>query len=331
MALAVSLNSQQSRIVCFSITRLLLQLCLALLIISVLIAFLPIDPIAQYFNGNVLAVFGEQKAQLIEQLGLNQSILEQIMTFGHALLSGELGYSYHRQEEVSQIIWQRSRYSFILMGSASLVALILGYGIGLVIGLKPKAISSKIITQLALMINSIPSFWIGLLLITIFAVKLIWLPVGGLAPIGVSPESISFYDKIPYFILPLITLTVGLIAPIILHTKEKVIEVAQSQHVKYARIHGLSTLSIVRFHLLRNTLIPAIVIQLAGFSELFSGSVIIETVFNFPGLGQTLVQAGLSGDTPLLLGITLCCALFVFIGNATASLLSKRLSLSTSF
>ncbi|MUK27814.1 ABC transporter permease subunit [Aliivibrio fischeri] len=331
MALAVSINTHHPRIVCFSITRLLLQLCLALFIISVLIAFLPIDPIAQYFNGNVLAVFGEQKTQLIERLGLNQSILEQIMTFGHALFSGDLGYSYHRQEEVSQIIWQRSRYSIILMSSASLLALIFGYSIGLFLGLKPNTILSKIITQLALMINAIPSFWIGLILITIFAIKLVWLPIGGISPIGISPETTSFYDKIPYFILPLTTLILGLIAPIILHTKEKVIDVIQSQHVQYARIHGLSTLSVVRFHLLRNTLIPAIVIQLAGFSELFSGSVIIETVFNFPGIGQTLVQAGLSGDTPLLFGITLCCAVFVFVGNATASLLSRRLSLSTSF
>lgn len=331
MALAVSINTPHSRAICSSITRLLLQLCLALLIISLLITSLPIDPISHYVNGNVLAVFGEQKTRLIEQLGLNQSFFDQMFSFAHHLLSGELGYSYHQQESVSQIIWQRSRYSFFLMFLATLLSLFVGYGIGLYLGLNPQTMLSRIITQCALIINTVPSFWVGLILISFFAVKLAWLPIGGIAPLGVSPNSIDFYDQIPYFILPLSTLTLGLIAPIILHTKEKVMAVNQSEYVQYARLHGLSTLSIIRFHLLRNTLIPAIVIQLAGFSELFSGTVIIETVFNFPGIGQTLVQSGLSGDTPLLLGITLYCAIFVFIGNATASILSKRLSLSTSF
>ena len=299
--------------------------------ITLLLTLSPIDPISAYFDGNALAVFGERKTQLIEQLGLNQTALDRMIGFVHSLFSGNLGYSYHYQEPVSDIIWQRSRYSIILMMSASAFSLIFGYTLGLILGLFPNKKWSKIFSHIALMMNAIPNFWVGLLLITIFSIKLVWFPIGGIAPLGVAPESLSIYEKIPYFTLPLITLCFSLMAPITLHTKEKVIAVCHSQHVQYARLHGQSTFSIVRYHLLRNTMIPALVIQLAGFSELLSGSVIIETVFNFPGIGQTLVKAGLSGDTPLLLGITFCCAIFVFVGNALASLLSKRLSLSTSF
>lgn len=315
---------------CIGLVRLALQLCLALLIMTLLLSLSPIDPISAYFDGNALAVFGDRKDQLIQQLGLDQTLIERVLTFGKALLNGDIGYSLHYQQAVSDIIFQRSQHSIYLMGCAALLSLILGYSIGLVLGISPNNPFSKIMSQLALVMNSLPSFWIGLLLISLFAIKLLWVPAGGIAPIGYSPDELSFREQTTYFILPLMTLCLSLIAPIILHTKEKVIEVNNSQHVHYARIHGLSTFSIIRFHLIRNTIVPALVIQLAGFSELLSGSVIVETVFNFPGIGQTLVKAGLSGDTPLLLGITLCSALFVFTGNAMASLLSRQLSLSTS-
>ncbi|WP_300174199.1 ABC transporter permease [uncultured Aliivibrio sp.] len=327
MSVAISHSSK----LCINLTRLVVQLCLALILITLLLALSPIDPISAYFDGNAFTVFGDRKEQLTEQLGLNQSAIERISLFIQALLSGDLGYSNHYQEAVSDIIWQRSKYSLILMCGASAISLILGYVLGLLLGLFPNKRGSKIMTQLALIMNALPSFWIGLMLIAIFSIKLMWLPIGGISPLGIAPETLSFNEKASYFVLPLITLCLSLIAPIILHTKEKVIEVNNSEHVHYARLHGQSTLSVVRYHLLRNTMVPALVIQLAGFSELLSGSVIIETVFNFPGIGQTLVKAGLSGDTPLLLGITFCCAIFVFIGNATASLLSKKLSLSSSF
>lgn len=327
----MSINTQHSSRVCVSLTRLVIQLCLALVMITLLLALSPIDPISAYFDGNALAVFGERKIQLIEQLGLNQTALERMIDFTTSLLSGDLGYSYHYQEPVSEIIWQRSRYSIMLMASASALSLILGYTMGLLLGLFPTKKWSNVFTHITLMMNAIPSFWVGLILISVFAIKLVWFPIGGVSPLGIDPESLSLYEKAPYFVLPLVTLCFSLMAPIILHTREKVIEVSHSQHVQYARLHGQSIFFIVRYHLLRNTLVPALVIQLAGFSELLSGSVIVETVFNFPGIGQTLVKAGLSGDTPLLLGITFCCAIFVFIGNALASLLSKRLSLSASF
>lgn len=327
----MSVTTSYSNKLCINFARLIVQLCLALILITLLLTLSPIDPISAYFDGNALAVFGDRKDLLTEQLGLNQSAIERIILFVQALLSGDLGYSNHYQGPVSDIIWQRSKYSLILMCGASATSLVLGYGVGLLLGLFPTRKVSTFITQLALIMNALPSFWIGLMLIAIFAIKLMWFPVGGISPLGVAPETLSFNEKAPYFVLPLVTLCFSLIAPIILHTKEKVMEVNSSQHVHYARLHGQSTLSIVRYHLLRNTMVPALVIQLAGFSELLSGSVIIETVFNFPGIGQTLVKSGLSGDTPLLLGITFCCAIFVFIGNASASLLSKRLSLSSSF
>lgn len=325
----VSVNNRGYSI-CPIIVRLIIRLTLALLLIVLLLALSPIDPVSAYFDGNVFAVFGEQKEKIMQQMELEQSAYEQVTTFIMALISGNLGYSLHYQEPVTQIIWQRSQYSLLLMLSTAVVSLLVGYAIGLLLGLFPQKKLSHLCTQILLVMNTIPSFWVGLLLISLFAVHLFWFPIGGVAPIGVDPDTLSFNELLPYFVLPLITLCIGLTPQIALHTKEKVDEINHSQHVRYARMHGQSTWMIIRYHLLRNTFAPALVLQLAGVSELLSGSVIIETVFNFPGIGQTLVTAGLSGDTPLLLGVTLCCAIVIFISNATASYLSKRLLLTAS-
>ncbi len=326
----MSINSSSSRAWYISLTRLVLLLTLAIILMILLLSASPIDPISAYFDGNALAVSADRKIQLTEQLGLNQTAFERAQHFINSLWTGDLGYSHHYQEPVSDIIWRSCRYSIILMTIASIVSLIIGYTIGLLLGLFSDNKWSKTLTYIALIINTVPSFWFGLILISVFAIELVWLPIGGISPLGIEPSELTLSERIPYFILPLVTLCFSLMSPIILHTKEKVVEVCNSNHVQYARLHGKSTVNIIQHHLLRNTLIPALVIQLAGLSELLSGSVIIETVFNFPGIGQTLVKAGLSGDTPLLLGITFCCAILVFFGNALASLLSKQILLSNS-
>src|SRR5690606_13017088 len=172
-------------------------------------------------------------------------------------------------------------------------------------------------------IASTPTFWMGLLLLMVFAVWLGWVPVGLGVPAGVLADEVTFVDRIRHMILPVLTLSLIGIAPIALHPREKPLDVLSSDYVLFARARGERGFGLVRRHGLRNIMLPAITLQFTSFSELFGGAVLTEQVFSYPGLGQAAVESGLRGDVPLLLGIVLCSAVFVFVGNLIADLLYR--------
>jgi peptide/nickel transport system permease protein len=155
----------------------------------------------------------------------------------------------------------------------------------------------------------------------VFAVWLGWFPLGFSVPIGVSASEVTPVQSLHHLVLPALTLSVLGVANIALHTREKAVDVLQSDYVRYARTRGESTATLMRHHGLRNLVLPALTLQLAAISEIFGGSVLIEQVFSYPGLGQAAVTAGLGGDAPLLVAITILSAAIVFSGNLLANLL----------
>ena len=140
-------------------------------------------------------------------------------------------------------------------------------------------------------------------------------------PAGMEAAAVTFTDRLRHAVLPALTLSITGVANIALHTREKMIGVMSSDYVLFARARGESERSIVLRHGLRNVLLPAITLQFASVSEIIGGSVLVEQVFSYPGLGQAAVTAGLGSDLPLLLGITVVTAAIVFIGNLIADLL----------
>lgn len=305
--------------------RLCLQLLLVTFLAFLLLAISPIEPLNYYIGGQMMSLSAEQRVLLSQNLGFDQSIATQFIFWVQNLLQGDLGTSLKLQQPVWDIIAERVPASLRLMGASWLLALVLGYGLGLLAALKENTVIDKCISRMAWVLASTPSFWLGLILIYVFAVQLRLLPVCCSAPLGMAPSQVPFWTQVQHLILPSIALACASLPAIILHTKEKVLDVLASEHVNYARMHGLATGRIIHWHLLRNTFTPALVLQCASFAELFSGSVLAETVFNFPGLGNTLVLAGLSGDTALLMGITLISAVFIFVGNALANMLRYAL------
>jgi peptide/nickel transport system permease protein len=163
----------------------------------------------------------------------------------------------------------------------------------------------------------------GLLLLTVFAVWLGWLPVGLGAPAGVLSGQVTIGDRLQHMLLPAMTLSIVGVAPIALHTRQKLIDVLASDYVLFARARGERGLALLWRHGLRNIALPALSLHFAAFSELFGGAVLAEQVFSYPGLGQATVEAGLRGDVPLLLGIVLFSSLFVFTGNLIADALYR--------
>jgi peptide/nickel transport system permease protein len=155
----------------------------------------------------------------------------------------------------------------------------------------------------------------------VFSVFLGWFPIGLSSPIGVPSDQVTFWQWLHHLILPALTLSFIQFASIALHTRQKMVDVMESDYVQFATARGETRWSIVRRHGLRNILLPGITLQFAAFSELFGGAVLTETVFSYPGLGSAASEAGMSGDIPLLLGVTLFSAAFVFTGNLIANLI----------
>ena len=155
----------------------------------------------------------------------------------------------------------------------------------------------------------------------IFSVWLGVLPIGLSVPIGTDAAAVTLADRLRHAVLPALTLSITGVAGIALHTREKMCDVMDSDYVLFARARGESRAAIVLRHGLRNVALPALTLQFASISEIFGGSVLVEQVFSYPGLGQCAVTAGLGSDLPLLLGITVVSAAIVFGGNLAADLL----------
>ena len=148
-----------------------------------------------------------------------------------------------------------------------------------------------------------------------------WFPIGLSVPIGVMAENVTFFDRLEHLILPALTLSVLGVAQIAMFTREKLIEVMSSDYVLFAKARGEKGLDLVLRHGIRNVALPAITLQFLSFSELFGGTVLVEQVFSYQGIGLATVSAGLKSDVPLLLGIVLISTVFVFVGNMIADII----------
>ena len=166
-----------------------------------------------------------------------------------------------------------------------------------------------------------PSFWLGLVALMVFSVWLGWFPLGFSVPIGVDAAQVSWAQKLHHLVLPALVLGVANAPGIALHTRQKTIDVLGSEYARFARSRGEKGAQLLLRHGLRNLVLPAITIECASVSEVFGGSVLVEQVFSYPGLGQAAVTAGLGGDAPLLVAIALVSACVVFAGNACADML----------
>jgi peptide/nickel transport system permease protein len=294
----------------------------ALCILSfVLIRVSPIDPVQAYVGADMTRVGPEQQAKIMEYWGLDKPPLEQFGRWASALLRGDLGTSMIYRRPVVDVIRERFFASMALMGVAWVFSGVFGFALGILAGMKQGTWTDRIIKWYCLTLASTPTFWLGLLLLIIFSVTLGWFPVGLGVPAGVLAENVTLGNRLYHLALPALTLSVFGVANLALHTRQKLVDVLASDYVLFARARGESGWTLLWRHGFRNVALPAVTLQFAAFSELFGGSVLAEQVFAYPGLGQATVQAGLRGDVPLLLGIVIFSALFVFTGNVIADLI----------
>ena len=302
----------------------LATLLLAISVISfVLVSASPIDPIQAYVGADMMRVGPEQRQLITEYWGLDQPPLARFTRWGTALLQGNLGTSMMYRLPVADVIRERFASSLALMSLSWVLSGLLGFTAGIVAAMNKGKWADRLIKWYCYTLASTPTFWMGLLLLMVFAVWLGWFPVGLGTPVGVLDEQVTWTDRFGHMVLPAMTLSIVGIAPIALHTRQKLIDVLSSDYVLFARARGERGFLLFRRHGLRNIALPAVTLHFASFSELFGGAVLAEQVFSYPGLGQATVEAGLRGDVPLLLGIVLFSALFVFMGNLIADVLYR--------
>ncbi|WP_226394803.1 ABC transporter permease [Claveliimonas monacensis] len=304
----------------------ILRMALLLLGVSVVTFLLmsasPLDPLQTNVGQVALGTMSQEQVEHLEAYwGVDTPPLERYAGWLTDLLHGDMGTSLLYRQPVTTVIWQRLSSSLLLLLTAWILSGVLGLLMGMAAGACRGRWPDKLIRGWCLLISSTPAFWLAILLLLVFSVWLGWLPVGLSVPVGMESGMVSVADRLQHAILPALTLSITGVANMALHTREKMIDVLESDYVLFAKARGESMKSVVWRHGLRGVALPAITLQAGSVSEIIGGSVLVEQVFSYPGLGQAAVTAGLGSDLPLLMSITLITSAMVFGGNLAADLL----------
>ena len=298
----------------------MLILLFAVSVISfALVELSPIDTVSSYVGEN--AVSQELRDSIAEKWGLNDPPVTRYFRWLGNILKGDMGTSITYRRPVIQIITERFKMSLILMGLAWILSGVVGFLLGVLSAAYEGSWLDRLIKVYCLLIQSSPVFWLAMVVLLVFAVALNLFPMGLAVPIGKTMETVTFGERLYHLCLPVLTLSLTGIANIVLQTREKLVQAKKSDYALFARARGEKRWKFIKRHGIRNILLPAVTMQFASISEIFGGSVLAETVFSYPGLGQATTQAGIKGDIPLLLGIALFSAAFVFFGNLIANIL----------
>ena len=280
----------------------------------------PIDPVTAYV-GNDSTVSAEQRALIADSWGLNKPPLERFTAWASHMIKGDFGTSIIYRRPVLDVIIEKFAASFFLMAISWLLSGFVGFLLGIVSGVNEGHLVDRLIKGYCHILISTPTFWLGILFVMVFSVRLGWFPVGLSVPIGTLASEVTWLDRLTHAILPIVTLSLIGISTICLHTRQKVLEVLTSDFILFAKARGETKMQMVWHHVIRNVSLPAITLQFLSISELFGGAVFVEQVFSYPGLGKATVEAGLRSDFSLLMGIVLITLTLVFVGNLMADLI----------
>lgn len=281
---------------------------------------------ADALAGEAGAATVETLAALKSKFGLDLPVLEQLGGYLSNLAHFSLGLSPRYNQPVAELIAARLPNTLSLMGLALVFALVIGITLGALMASFAGRPTDRVLSVVVLLFYSIPSFWIGLMLIVLFSVKLGWLPTGGAETIGANLTGWeAVLDRARYQILPALSLALFYVAIYARLTRDDMIEVRTQDHVRTARAKGLSPFAVTRDHVLRNALIPVTTMAGIHLAGLMGGAVVVETVFSWPGLGRLAYEAVMGRDFHVLLGILLLSSLLVVAVNAAIDILQAWL------
>jgi peptide/nickel transport system permease protein len=290
-----------------------------------LVSLAPIDPVEAYVGARTALVGPEQREAIAAAWGLDRPAHERFVLWASNVVSGDLGDSITFNAPVAQVIADRVPASLQLIATAWVLSFVIGTGLGIVAAACRGRRADLVIRAYAMLMASSPGFWVALLLIALFAVALGWAPVCCAVPLGQTAAEATLLARLHHLILPAVALSVVGVAPLVLHVRTRLVGFLESPAAQHLRAHGASEHALVWGPGLRHAAGPALTLHLAGAGELVGGSVLAETVFAWPGLGEATTRAALGADAPLLLGIALATLVIVFAGNLLADVAARLL------
>jgi peptide/nickel transport system permease protein len=269
----------------------------------------------QIMTGDMLT--NEDRMQFRENLGLDRPIYEQYFVWWSHMLRGDFGISWSERTPVLDAIVERFPNTLMLAAAAMALSVLVGVPAGVLSAVKRYSVADHTVSTASLIGLAIPNFWLALLLILTFSVHWQILPSAGMYPIGRPP---TIGDRIEHLIMPTIVLAVGTLAQLVRYTRSSMLEVLGLDFVRTARAKGLSEAVVLNRHALRNALIPVITVIGLQVPRFIGGSVIVETIFAWPGIGRLAYSATLTRDYPLIMGVTVIISIVVLISNLLTDL-----------
>ena len=289
------------------------------LAVYVIISLAPGDPVDALVNPEAVAQLGPDfREQQREALGLNQPILVRYAIWLKELTRGNLGYSFMDRQSIAAKIGERFLPTLELMSTALILAIVVAVPLGVLSAVRQYSLVDYTATVLGFAAISVPSFFLGLAGIYVFALKIPILPAAGMETVG-QPGSLS--DRLWHLALPALVLGLAEAAPLIRYTRSSMLEVIRQEYVRVARAKGLHETAVVYQHAFRNAAIPLVTVIALGLPRLFGGAVIVEAVFAWPGIGTLALTAVQGRDYPVVMAINLISAVTILLSNLLADVI----------
>ena len=296
-------------------------LLIAVLVLNfVLIHLAPGDP-AEVIVGEMGGATEEILAEIRAAYGLDKPFTEQLFVYLRRVAGGDLGYSFYFNQPVTDLILQRVPATLILVISALLLAVYIGTFLGVLASKKPTGLLSHFVTIFALIGYSAPVFWTGMMLLILFASWMPLFPVTGMYDVTLEGGWFTHVvDVAHHLVLPMMTLAIIYLAQYSRLGRASMLDVLGSDYIRTARAKGVSERMVIYKHALKNAILPIVTMAGLQMSYLFSGAVLVETVFNWPGLGRLAFESILRRDHPTILGILFFSTFIVIIANLLTDL-----------
>lgn len=312
------------------IVQRLIHSIIVLLAVSVLsfmlMRFAPGDPVAAIIGQEMRFVDPVEVARIRQNLGLNDPLYLQYFRWLGAAVRGDWGYSLVTKQRTVAVISERIGPTLLLIGIALTISVTVGLLLGVFSATRHNQLPDHLITVITFIANAMPQFWVGLMLIYFFAVRLSWLPAGGMTALGSQDTTMS---RLRYLILPVATLSLTNLVLWVRYQRASMLEALHQDYIRSAKAKGLSPRTVLFRHAWRNSLIPIVTLLGNSFGLLVEGAYIVETIFSWPGMGRLGLDSVMRRDYPVVMGVAILSAVVIVTGNLLAdvsySLVNPRL------
>ncbi len=296
-------------------------ICVIISVNFMILKLVPGDP--------VVALIGdypappEYVAQVRREYGLDQPTVVQFRNYGLSMLRGDFGYSFVNKKAVLPLILERAQYTLLLILPAIAIAFLLGISLAMLTASRPGGALNSLVSALVMFGYSMPAFWLGQVLVLVFAVSLSWLPAAGLRSLRVEQTGLAGIRDIGlHMIMPLLCIVSFKLATILRVARSSIAGVLNDDFVTTARAKGARRARVLWLHVLPNALVPIIIVLGYSLGHALTSSILVETVFAWPGLGTLFVRSIESRDYPVLQGILVLSTVLVVAGNLVADVLA---------